>query len=182
MAATSETMSAGHAISFSDGTDESTHSLIFPPNVPTSTREQHASATPCCSCHTCRHAASPSSPPPLPCVLPLDAPTFEPSDRAMRHFLLNQGYAVIRNAVDADELRSLRARLWEFIESATPMVQRQPSTWVDSNFPGPAHLGMLSWAGASPSVCAEPYGGHPPPALPPLPHLSTPPHPRMATV
>jgi hypothetical protein len=77
------------------------------------------------------------------CITP---EAFAVGDPAMRSHLVEEGFAVVRAAVDPAQLAVLRDSLWHFLESATGMQRGDASTWGGS-FPGPSHLGMLSWAG-----------------------------------
>lgn len=77
------------------------------------------------------------------CITP---EAFAVGDVAMRSHLAEDGFAVVRAAVGPPQLAVLRDSLWQFLESTTGMQRGDASTWGGS-FPGPSHLGMLSWAG-----------------------------------
>uniref|UniRef100_A0A7S4EZ28 Phytanoyl-CoA dioxygenase n=1 Tax=Chrysotila carterae TaxID=13221 RepID=A0A7S4EZ28_CHRCT len=86
-------------------------------------------------------------PSPSPHVVPLEPPAFAVGDEAMSAHLRAEGFALVRAALPAEALDGLRDQLWQFLEESTPMRRGVPQSWQDRCFPGPAHLGMLSWAG-----------------------------------
>jgi len=75
---------------------------------------------------------------------------FAVGDPAMQTHLVEEGFAVVRSAVEQAQLDWLRGLLWEFLEGATRMRRDDVETWGEP-FPGPAHLGILSWAGVGQS-------------------------------
>ena len=48
---------------------------------------------------------------------------------------------------DDATLNMMRAQLWSFLESTTPMRRSRPETWNDSSYPGWPHLGLVSMRG-----------------------------------
>ena len=89
-------------------------------------------------------------------VVPLNAERIPVhNSEAVRAHLLREGYVVVSGVADASELDTLRRLLWAHLEQTTPYRRGRPETWGAEGpwtqgdgsraFPGPAHLGLLTW-------------------------------------
>ncbi|KAL1510883.1 hypothetical protein AB1Y20_005715 [Prymnesium parvum] len=80
-------------------------------------------------------------------VVPLCAPRFSPIDPALRAHLEREGFVVVAGGVDAAEVLSLRALLWDHLRHAAAMERGAPLTWADERFArvGPPQLGLVTW-------------------------------------
>ena len=70
-----------------------------------------------------------------------------PDGARLRAHLLAHGYVVVAGAADEAQLGELRSLFWDHLEEASTMRRGRPETWGGA-FPGPAHLGLLTWGHA----------------------------------
>ena len=91
----------------------------------------------------------------LPCrrVVPLQTPERIPASQRsrIREQLQQDGYVVVANAADRMDLAALRRLLWSHVR-AFGMREGYQGTW-GGEFPGPPHLGLLTWGHTGQSEC-----------------------------
>jgi hypothetical protein len=61
-------------------------------------------------------------------------PKFESDDPKLVTYLKENGYAVIKNVANQQEINDSIDLLWKFLESNTLLRRHDPSTWTDLNF------------------------------------------------
>ena len=86
-------------------------------------------------------------------VVPIEPPRYSPLDPMLREHLLREGYAVVRAAVEGQELLELRRLLWDYLAREGGMQRGQPQTWGGERASriGPLHLGLVTWGSAGQS-------------------------------
>ena len=84
-------------------------------------------------------------------ILPEVVERFAPNDPALKHFLAANGFVVVKEVMDQDNIDVAKGKLWEFLDASAGMKYEDKSTWTTDKFEvvALANNGILTFIGQS---------------------------------